>query len=69
MQWLSQSWFWIVIALGIFFLMMRRGTLGGGMGGHMQHRHEHEPSRTEPSRDPVNGRVVDGLHALTSIFH
>lgn len=49
--------------------MMRRGAMGCGMVGHRQHRYEHDSSRTEPSRDPVNGHMVDGSHALTSIFN
>jgi YHS domain-containing protein len=67
MQWLSQNWFWIVIALGVF-LMMRRGAAGCGMGGHRHYREDRDPNRAGPSRDPVNGHPVDGTRALTSIF-
>ncbi|VCJ27955.1 YHS domain-containing protein [Burkholderia pseudomallei] len=67
MQWLSQNWFWIVLALGVF-LLMRRGGMSCGMGGYRRGPHEHRSQEAGLPHDPVNGRSVDATHALTSIF-
>ncbi len=39
MSWLSQNWIWILLALGMVF-MMRRGGMGCGMG------HAHTDKKT-----------------------
>lgn len=78
MAWLTQNWYWILLALGVF-LLMRRGGMGCGMGGHRRapnepgsHQHGQANGPTThldgPARDPVNGHPVDQAHALTSIF-
>lgn len=33
MDWLSQNWIWIALAIGFFFLMNRMGVSGCGIGG------------------------------------
>ncbi|SIT48082.1 membrane hypothetical protein [Paraburkholderia ribeironis] len=45
MQWISQNWFWIVLALAVF-LLMRRGVMGSGMGVYSGGSHEHRSSET-----------------------
>lgn len=40
MSWFSQNWIWVVLAIGVLFLMTRRGTLGCGTGHHGQHARE-----------------------------
>jgi len=67
MRWLSQNWFWIVLALGVF-LLMRRGGMGCGMGGHRRRPDESGSRESESPRDPVNGHSVDMTHALTTTF-
>jgi len=69
MEWLSRNWVWIVLALGVFY-MMRRGGMGG-MGGH-RHASDGQQDQRIPEdrtpRDPVNGHALDTTHALTSVF-
>jgi YHS domain-containing protein len=67
MEWLSQDWLWILLALAVFVLM-RRGGMSCGMGGFRREPHEHPSREAGPPRDPVNGHSVDPTHALTSIF-
>lgn len=65
MQWLSQYGSWILLAI-FFLLMMRRGGMGCGMGGH--HHGRHGQTGTDSSaQDPVTGHSVDTRTALTSI--
>ncbi|WP_235429562.1 YHS domain-containing protein [Paraburkholderia fungorum] len=67
MQWLSSNWIWVLLAVGVF-LMMRRGGMACGMGGH-RHTSREQPATDDRSpHDPVSGLSVDGAHALTSIF-
>ena len=46
MDWLSQNWIWIVVAIG-FVLLMRRGGMGCSMG-----HGGHGGGQNEPSTDP-----------------
>ncbi|MDC6177062.1 YHS domain-containing protein [Ralstonia solanacearum] len=68
MEWLTQNWYWIILALGVFFLM-RRGGMGCGMGG--GHRHgshdAHGADNSAPS-DPISGKPVDRTKAVTAQF-
>ncbi len=34
MEWLSQNWIWVLLAVGVAFFLFRGGGLGGGHGGH-----------------------------------
>lgn len=76
MEWLSRNWVWVVLALGVFY-MMRRGGMGsrmGGMGGMGGHRHTSDGQQDQQipedrtPRDPVNGHVLDTTKALSSVF-
>lgn len=67
MQWLTSNWIWVLLAVGVVFLMMRRGGMACGMGGH--HTSREQPANEEGSpRDPVSGQSVDRAHALSSVF-
>lgn len=71
MQWLAQNWMWIVFAIGIL-LLMRRGSMGCGMGGH---GHAHGDSRHEEQhhvdsrfKDPVSGEKVNPETAVNAMY-
>lgn len=64
MEWLSQNAIWILLAIGLVFLMCR-GGMGCGIGGHGHHDRRPGP---ESPRDPVTGQQVDKTRALTSVF-
>jgi hypothetical protein len=36
MEWLSTNWLWVVLGLGVAWLLFKRG-MGCGMGGHGSH--------------------------------
>jgi len=44
MEWLSQNWIWVALAIGALF-MMSRGALGHGVGGHAAHDHGNAGAR------------------------
>lgn len=74
MEWLTQNWIWILLAVGVFF-MMRRGGMGCGFGGHRSHHGGHgdeqgqDVARAESSTiDPVSGQAVAAASALTSVY-
>ena len=56
MDWLSQNWIWIVVAIG-FLLLMRRGGMGCGMG-HTGHGDEQANRTSAPQKpaDPASGK-------------
>lgn len=71
MNWLSQNWYWIALAV-FMLLMMHRGKIGCGMGGghHTPREHDaHHDSDSFASHDPVNGHPIDRTQALTTIFN
>lgn len=76
MNWLAQNWVWIVVGIGLIWMMRRGGMAGCGMG---HAHHGGGSSRTEPgtppsekeagkSTDPVSGKEVDTQHAITSYY-
>ena len=71
MAWLGQNWIYILLIIGVIF-MMRRGCMGCGLGGG-RHRHdghgesEHHPESVS-NTDPVNGQVVGPQTAVTSVY-
>lgn len=74
MNWLAQNWVWIVVGIGLIWMMRRGGMAGCGMG-HAHHgggssRTEPPPSEKEAgkSTDPVSGKEVDTQHAITSYY-
>lgn len=40
MSWLSQNWIWLVFAIGVLFLVTRRGGAGCGHSSHQEHAHD-----------------------------
>lgn len=77
MEWLSQNWLWIVVAIGGFYLMTRMHGMGHGMGhsrGHGHGRHgDHPPSdgRVDAGTaiDPVSRRAVaTGGAAISAVY-
>lgn len=67
MQWLSQYGIWILLAVGLIFLM-RRGGMSYGMGSRRHMAHDGNIQRDGRPRDPVNGHTIDNMNAVTSIF-
>lgn len=77
MEWLTQNWIWIVLVVGVFF-MMRRGGMGCGVGGHRSHHGGHSEGhgdghsdgapRLESAIDAVSGQAVGVEKALTSVY-
>lgn len=71
MNWLSQNWIWIVVAIA-FVLFMRRGGLAGCGMGHSRHGgggHGGDAgSGARAPVDPVSGKEVDTRHAITSYY-
>jgi YHS domain-containing protein len=71
MAWLNQNWIYILVVIGVIF-MMRRGGMGCGPGGG-RHRHdghgesEHHPE-SRSNTDPVSGQAVDLQTAVTSVY-
>ena len=75
MGWLTQNWVWIVVAIGLIWMMRRGGMPGCGMG-HAGHGGGSSPSESgtppaeKPAKptDPVTGKEVDAQHAITSYY-
>src|SRR6266545_4761048 len=75
MNWLSQNWVWIVVGIGLIWLMRRGGMAGCGMG-HAHHgaggsgTQPGSPPSEKPgsSNDPVSGKGVETQHAITSYY-
>lgn len=73
MEWLTQNWIWLLLLVGVVF-MMRRGGMGcGHMGGHSRHGVQTPPESEPGSRadtaaltDPVSGQAVDPGRAVSS---
>ena len=76
MEWLTQNWLWIVIAVGFFFLMSRGGGCGMGHSGGRHHDHpansdDPQANRTIGSRsafDPVNGHGIPANAPISSVY-
>ncbi|NMG29996.1 YHS domain-containing protein [Aromatoleum evansii] len=79
MEWLSQNWIWVLLLVGVF-AMMSRGGMGCGGGrrsyghGRSEEHGAHSPTagdqgpRAESAIDPVSGRPVQVLHAVTCVY-
>jgi len=53
MEWLSQYWIWIVVAIGAVWLLSRRhGGLMGGCGHDMAHEGPHQAPKAESADAP-----------------
>jgi YHS domain-containing protein len=69
MQWLSQNWIWIAVAVGGFYFMTRMHR--GGMGRSMGRGGDESADRgTGPAAvfDPVSRRAV-AAGGISSIYH
>ncbi len=82
MNWLTQNWIWVAVAVGGFFLLTRMGGMGGmgGCGGGHGAHHDHGDSTTRPpdasgadrgtTIDAVSGHALSpGGTAASSVFH
>lgn len=82
MDWLSQNWIWIALAVGAWFVMSRMGIGGCGMGhtgGHGSNQGQSGPGgvvhpsanqtlvRTNPV-DPVTRRTLPADPAISSVY-
>lgn len=71
MAWLGQNWIYILLVIGMIF-MMRRGGMGCGPGVGKHHHGGHGESvpqaESESSIDPVSGQAVDMQTAVTSVY-
>lgn len=77
MQWLSQNWIWIAIAIGGFYFMSRMHGMGGM--GHSMGRGYGRDSGAQPTDrgaasntafDPVSRRAVaTGGSAISAVYH
>lgn len=67
MQWLSQNAIWLLLVVGLVFLM-RRGGMGCGMGGHRHDAGGGHSHQEDSPHDPVTGRPVDRAKALTLTY-
>ena len=70
MNWLSQNWIWIVLAVVVLLMIRRGGMLGSGIG----HAHDHGSTSSDDeyssagATDPVSGKPIDKGHASTSVY-
>lgn len=80
MDWLTQNWIWIVLAIGAYFLFARLNVGGCAIGGcSMGHSMRNNESGNGPLNvrgagsgttfDPVNGHVVAAGASISSIYH
>jgi len=53
MNWLTQNWVWIVLAIGAVWLFSRGGLAGCGMGGHGGHAGHGGGTGPVPGGDPM----------------
>lgn len=69
MNWISQNWVYLLLALGVLFLMTRGGAMGHGM--HARHGasgHRFDGDRLEQAIDPVSGRAVDPQASVATVY-
>ena len=75
MDWLSQNWIWIAIAIGGVYFMTRMHGMGGGMGRSMR-RGQADEAPPDQGRslgitfDPVSRHAVaPGGSAASAVYH
>ena len=81
MNWLTQNWIWVAVAVGGFFLMTRMhgmGGMGGCGGGQGENGHGGSPTTSSDASGSDPGTTIDAVsgHALSpggtaasSVFH
>lgn len=71
MAWLGQNWIFILVVIGVIF-MMRRGGMGCGSSAGRQHHGGQGESVSQPESesniDLVSGQTVDSQTAVTSVY-
>jgi len=73
MEWLSQNWIWIAVAIGAFYLMsrMHRGGMGRSMGrGYGRADDDSRGGGAGPTTvfDPVSRRAV-AAGGVSTVYH
>ena len=79
MDWLTQNWLWIAVAVGGFFLMSRMGGCGMGHshgGGHAGGDRQAGTDKSSNGRggetanlfDPVSQHIVAATSAIASVY-
>lgn len=73
MEWLSQNWLWLTIAIAAFFLMHRmhahRRRIGHGHGGGHNSPPSHRAEEASPPVDPVSHRpVLSGNVPISAVY-
>lgn len=73
MAWISQNWGYILLVIGVLYLMNRGGMGCGHGGGGAHHRgggHDEDDIRleSEANIDPVNGQAVDPQTAVSTVY-
>lgn len=60
LEWITANWIWILLALGVGWLLFRSGGMGCGMGGHRHpqdgHGRHHGDHGEPDAADPAAGR-------------
>lgn len=78
MQWITQNWIWIAVAIGGFYFMTRMHGMGGGMGHSMGRGNGRDGGDPPADRgtgsntafDPVSRRAVAmGGSAISAVYH
>jgi YHS domain-containing protein len=77
MQWITQNWIWIVVAIGVFYFMTRMPGMGRSMGS-MRRGYGRDSGAPPADRgtgsntafDPVSRRAVTtGGSAISAVYH
>ena len=58
MDWLTQNWVWIALAIGAVWLFSRGGLAGCGMGGHGGHGGHRGGTGPAPGETPPGGGAM-----------
>lgn len=71
MTWLGQNWIYILLVIGVLFMMRRCGmSCGSGVGKHHHGGDGEGVSQPESASniDPISGQAVDPQTAVTSAY-
>jgi hypothetical protein len=68
MNWLTQNWVWIALAIGAVWLFSRGGLAGCGMGGHGGHGgHDGHGGGTGPAPGGTSGSATGNQGTPASV--
>jgi len=65
MEWLSQNWVWIVVAVGVVWLFARMragGAMGGCCGGHEMAHEGPDAAKKEAGAQDANAATAPHKH-------